>query len=153
MNTFSWPALTFAANKSLRQKPFITSGNAAHLIFHAAFLNTGKPLTIFAASCIQLPNMVRLPDQIFHMRVSNIYIYFVILSLFQQLVLFLSKRGAGSVIKHEKRRFYTLNAKTSKDPRSSFILDGKRHCLVWVSKLQHSDWVSRVLKCSFCLYF
>lgn len=94
-NGFSWPALTFAVNKSLEQKTFITSGNNAHLFFHVTFLNTSKPLTIFAASCIQLPNTVCLPDQIFHMKVFNIHIFFTILILFQQLVLLLSKQGVG----------------------------------------------------------
>lgn len=117
-NSFSWPALTFAGNKSLKQKTLITSGKNAHLFFHAAFLNTSKPLTIFAASCIQLPNTVCLPDQIFHMKVFNIHIFFAILILFLQLVLLLSKQGVGAVIKHEKHRFYTFNAKSLKDPRS-----------------------------------
>lgn len=76
-NSFIWPALTFTAKKSLKQKTFITSGNNEHLFFffHAAFLNTSKPLTAFAASCIQLPNIKCLPDQIFHMKVFNIQIF------------------------------------------------------------------------------
>ena len=152
-NSFSWPTLTFAVNKSLKQKTLITSGNNAHLFFHVAFLNTSKPLTIFAASCIQLPNTVCLPDQIFHMKVLNIHIFFAILILFQQLVLLLPKQGKKSMIRHEKDRFYKLNAKSLKDPRSSFISDRKMHCLVWVSKLSHSDWFSRELMCSFLLYF
>lgn len=75
-NSLIWPALTFTAKKSLKQKTFITSGNNTHLFFHAAFLNTSKPLTVFAASCIQLPSTKCLPDQIFHMDVLNIQMFY-----------------------------------------------------------------------------
>lgn len=87
-------------------------GTTHTFFFHAAFLNTSKPLTVFAASCIQLPNMKCLPDQIFHMKVFNILIFFAVLVLFQQIVLFLSEQGVGSMIKDEKCYFYMLNARS-----------------------------------------
>lgn len=54
-------------------------GTTHTFFYHAAFLNTSKPLTAFAASCIQLPNTKCLPDQIFHMKVFNIQIFFFVI--------------------------------------------------------------------------
>lgn len=94
MKSFRRPALRFAANKSLKQKIFITFGNNTHHFFHIAFLNSSKPLAIFAASCTQLPNTVCLPDQIFHMKVFNIHLYFFqILPYSNNWVYFIQIRG------------------------------------------------------------